>query len=75
MSGLIRNTLPTFYRADRKGQIRDNHVDGAPDLVVEVLSPRTAYRDVGPKFAEYEQYGVVEYTPTITHALARIQGG
>ena len=46
-----------FYRADRRPRIRDNHVEGAPDLVVEVLSPPTADRDVGPKFAEYEQHG------------------
>ena len=35
-----------FYRAHRRQQIRDTHVEGAPDLVVEVLSPRTADRDV-----------------------------
>ncbi|TVQ28858.1 MAG: Uma2 family endonuclease [Spirochaetaceae bacterium] len=50
-----------FYAADRLGQIRDTYVDGAPDLVVEVLSQTTGARDIGVKFAEYEQHGVREY--------------
>ncbi|TVQ18574.1 MAG: Uma2 family endonuclease, partial [Spirochaetaceae bacterium] len=50
-----------FYRAERAGLVRDTHIEGPPDLVVEVLSKRTADRDVGPKFAEYEQHGVTEY--------------
>ena len=67
-----------FCRADRKGQIRKNHVEGAPDLVVEVLSPHTADRDVGPKFAEYEQHGVNEYwvldPETLAHRFYRRDG-
>ena len=67
-----------FFRAERKGQIRDNHVEGGPDLVVEVLSPRTADRDVGPKFAEYEQHGVNEYwvldPETLAHRFYRRDG-
>ena len=50
-----------FYRKARLGLQRDNYIDGAPDLAVEVLSPRTAHRDVGVKFVEYEQHGVEEY--------------
>ncbi|MBL8154199.1 MAG: Uma2 family endonuclease [Anaerolineae bacterium] len=34
---------------------------GAPDLVIEVLSPSTAYRDRGIKFDTYQQSGVREY--------------
>ena len=67
-----------FYRASRQGLIRDNHVDGAPDLVVEVLSPRTADRDIGVKFAEYEQHGVIEYwvldPETLAHRFYRRDG-
>jgi Uma2 family endonuclease len=38
-----------------------NYWHGAPDLVIEVLSPSTAYRDRGIKFDTYQQYGVREY--------------
>ncbi len=34
---------------------------GAPDLIVEILSPSTASVDRGHKFDLYEQYGVREY--------------
>ena len=34
---------------------------GAPDLVIEVLSPSTAKRDRGVKFDVYERHGVREY--------------
>lgn len=34
---------------------------GAPDLVVEILSPSTAARDMKEKFFLYEKYGVKEY--------------
>ena len=50
-----------FYRNDRLGLQRDSYIDGAPDLAIEVLSPRTAHRDVGVKFVEYEEHGVQEY--------------
>ena len=67
-----------FYRTERRSVIRHNHIDGAPDLVVEVLSPRTADRDIGPKFAEYEQHGVIEYwvldPETLAHRFYRRDG-
>lgn len=50
-----------FYATDRLDVVRENHIDGAPDLVVEVLNPQTGERDIGVKFAEYEQHGVGEY--------------
>jgi Uma2 family endonuclease len=37
------------------------YLSGAPDLVVEVLSPGTARHDRGMKFDLYQKYGVREY--------------
>lgn len=34
---------------------------GAPDLVIEVLSPRTTFKDTNRKFRLYERNGVKEY--------------
>lgn len=41
--------------------IQERGVFGTPDLVVEVLSPSTAKRDLGYKFKAYERAGVREY--------------
>lgn len=66
-----------FYRAGREQAIQPTHLAGAPDLLVEVLSPRTADRDIGPKFAEYEQHGVREYwvldPETLAHRFYRLE--
>jgi len=34
---------------------------GAPDMIVEILSPSTAKRDMTEKFSLYEEFGVKEY--------------
>jgi Uma2 family endonuclease len=39
----------------------DGYWYGAPDLVIEVLSPSTAHKDRGIKFDLYEKHGVREY--------------
>ncbi|MBR1761143.1 MAG: Uma2 family endonuclease [Schwartzia sp.] len=44
-----------------KNKIKANWIDGAPDLVVEVLSPSTAIHDRGIKKDAYERAGVKEY--------------
>ncbi len=48
-----------FVAASRLDIVRDR-VFGAPDLVVEVLSPATARRDRTTKLAWYADYGVRE---------------
>lgn len=37
------------------------HIQGTPDLVIEVLSPSTAIRDLREKKALYERYGVIDH--------------
>ena len=39
----------------------DRNWEGAPDLVIEILSPSTAFRDRGIKFRTYQTVGVREY--------------
>jgi Uma2 family endonuclease len=46
-------------REERQGTER--YLAGAPDLVIEVLSPSTRRVDEGAKFRLYERYGVPEY--------------
>jgi Uma2 family endonuclease len=36
-------------------------IEGTPDLIVEILSPGTARRDLGPKREKYREAGVPEY--------------
>lgn len=41
-------------------RIDENSVKGAPDMVVEILSPSTAKTDLNIKFAKYKEVGVKE---------------
>lgn len=50
-----------FVRSDRLGIISRRGIEGAPDLVIEVLSGSTAFRDRGIKRERYEHYGVAQY--------------
>ena len=47
--------------AEHASRIRRERIEGAPDLVVEILSPSTAYRDRGLKLDLYQKAGVSEY--------------
>jgi len=51
----------TFISNGRKHLIRENGLHGAPDLIIEILSPATAKYDLNEKKAVYECYGVTEY--------------
>jgi len=50
-----------FIRRERASIISERGVEGAPDLVVEVLSPSTSGRDRGIKMRKYEAAGVPHY--------------
>ena len=50
-----------FISNERADIITPDNVQGAPDLVVEILSPATAERDRTVKLDLYATYGVKEY--------------
>jgi len=50
-----------FVAEERQEIISEKHVTGAPDLVVEILSPSTAHRDRGIKLDLYARSGVRQY--------------
>lgn len=50
-----------FISNEREYIITEENVQGAPDLVVEILSPSTADRDLAIKRDLYARHGVREY--------------
>ncbi len=50
-----------FISKERESIIGEKKIEGAPDLVIEVLSESTAYYDLKKKKAVYEKSGVSEY--------------
>jgi len=50
-----------FIRNDQLSNIRKDGFHGAPDLIIELLSPSTSHYDLGQKKAGYERHGVQEY--------------
>ena len=50
-----------FVSDERREIIGEKQVTGAPDLVVEILSPYTAHRDRGIKLDLYARRGVRQY--------------
>lgn len=50
-----------FIAKENLHKIKENGFYGAPDLVIEILSPSTAQYDKKEKKAVYEKYGVKEY--------------
>ncbi len=60
-------------------KLRESHVRGAPELVVEIISPSTARKDEGVKRDRYERAGVPEYwvvypVERVVHRY-RLEGG
>lgn len=57
-----KNTvIPDAMIVCNKNIIKNDGIYGAPDLIVEILSPATARRDKREKKALYEKHGVKEY--------------
>lgn len=50
-----------FVAEERRAIILSKHVKGAPDLVVEVISPGTVQRDQQTKRRVYARHGVPHY--------------
>jgi Uma2 family endonuclease len=50
-----------YISRDRLAVLTEAHVRGAPDLVVEILSPGTRRTDERTKLKLYERFGVQEY--------------
>ena len=50
-----------FIAKEGRAVISERGVEGAPDLVVEILSPRTWWRDRRVKMPLYEETGVPEF--------------
>jgi Uma2 family endonuclease len=52
---------PDLFVVCDRSKIEERFVRGAPDLVVEILSPSTSKKDLKEKFELYERSGVREY--------------
>lgn len=50
-----------YISAERKKELLQDRIMGAPDLIIEILSPSTAYYDLKQKKDFYERFGVKEY--------------
>jgi len=50
-----------FIVAERKGELVKDVIEGAPDLIIEILSPSNAYYDLRQKKDVYQKFAVKEY--------------
>jgi len=67
-----------FIAKGREDSIHRNHVEGPPDLIVEIVSPDSEARDWREKYLEYQAGGVREYwviDPMSEHMEAYLLGG
>lgn len=58
-----------FIRTERLGMVGEAYVEGAPDLLVEILSPSNWLYDRREKMQAYQEAGVAEYWIVDPHAL------
>ncbi len=58
-----------WFDAEQTARLSPTQAGFAPKLAVEVLSPNTGDRAVGPKFSAYEEHGVQEYWVLDPHEL------
>ena len=68
-----------FISSDRLSMVKGKNVQGAPDLVIEIMSPSNRRDDEVVKKTLYESYGVFEYWAvdpvTETIQVFYLQGG
>lgn len=50
-----------FIQKSRLHLLKKNHLEGAPDLIMEIVSPESQARDWREKYLEYASAGVREY--------------
>jgi Uma2 family endonuclease len=50
-----------FIAKENLSRIERNGIHGAPDLVIEIISPSNSYKDFATKLHIYEKHGVREY--------------
>ena len=50
-----------FVAKDRLQNLRRNHLEGPPDLAIEVVSPDSLVRDWREKYLDYQSAGLREY--------------
>jgi Uma2 family endonuclease len=77
--GLRREPDVLFISKEQTESIRETWVEGAPSLVVEVVSPDSLERDWREKYYEYRDAGVKEYWVIDPYAKAmavyQLEGG
>lgn len=50
-----------FVSRSRSQIVKATHIDGPPDILIEIVSPDSVTRDYHDKFLEYQEGGVKEY--------------
>lgn len=50
-----------FLSNEHSDRLRENHLEGPADLVIEIVTSESGPRDRGEKFYEYQDAGVYEY--------------